>query len=80
MTAVLRGDEQDKVFTPWGNDCFYCGDKAWPPFVMWQGVPDTIYLHPECAIRLMIRLMRDVHDVQCNSHVLKRGQREKAED
>lgn len=50
--------------------CFHCGDFMTDPAIVWrggaiEGIGIQIMLHPRCAIDFMIRLMRDVHEIQC---------------
>jgi hypothetical protein len=57
------------------DECFYCEHKLGPKFIEWNGQGKdrsrflTIALHPECVIELTLRLMRDVHEFECTSHV-----------
>jgi hypothetical protein len=47
--------------------CFFCGlgQRVGEPFIMWQGlVPSALFLHPSCALDLIVRLMRDVWEYQ----------------
>ncbi len=57
----------DKVFAcRQGTACFYCYKPIDGPLVSWLGDSAEILLHPQCAIDLCIRLMRDVHEWQCS--------------
>jgi hypothetical protein len=48
--------------------CYYCrGTIISEPFIDWLSKP-TIYLHPHCAAEFAIRLLRDVHEVECRFH------------
>jgi len=49
----------------WEGPCFFCGEEVEGDLIGWMGQtgPDLI-LHPTCAVNLMIRLMRDVHEYQ----------------
>ena len=46
--------------------CFLCGERVCPPLIEWSGCGATIALHPACAVDLTIRLMRDVHALECH--------------
>lgn len=54
--------------------CFYCGAMIDGEGVYWRGLPANwpktkksadIALHVDCCIELVIRLMRDVHAIEC---------------
>lgn len=53
--------------------CFFCGDRLFPPFVHWYGMPVTngsqpvIALHPPCLVELAIRMLRDVQQIKSAS-------------
>src|SRR5215207_7970191 len=47
--------------------CYYCGAYLGSPFVMWQGAGDPLALPPSCTVELTIRLLRDVHQVECET-------------
>lgn len=51
-----------------GDPCFYCGRTTGDPSIFWLGRTGSIILHPQCAIDVTIRLLRDVHEVQCTGH------------
>lgn len=58
------------------DECWFCYESLWPEFelgaeytkhnedahycVMWNAGDAPIYLHPECAMHLSTRLIRDV--------------------
>jgi hypothetical protein len=44
--------------------------------VVWHG-PEWIYFHPDCAVEFVIRLMRDVHEVECKYGELTRRESRK---
>ena len=48
------------------SNCYYCGNRIKGPCVWWRGAPD-IWLHPECVVQMMIRMMSDVHEIQCKT-------------
>lgn len=47
--------------------CFYCFRPLTPPYVMWMGSIGAVSLHPPCAVEMTIRLLRDVHEVECRT-------------
>lgn len=53
-------------FGPPGAECFFCAEPLTTPFIMWQAA-SRLVLHPRCAVDLVIRLMRDVHEFQHTS-------------
>ena len=58
----------------WLNDqlvkqpCYYCAGVLESPFLVWMGAGEALTLHPACTVELTIRLLRDVHQVECQSH------------
>jgi hypothetical protein len=50
-------------------DCFYCGHPMTSPGIQWLGSTGEIWLHPGCVVELTIRLYRDVHEIECRSHL-----------
>ena len=68
MGVVQRGGSNgySEVFAPLlAADCFYCHEPLGPQGVMWSGTSGEIILHPGCVIELTIRLLRDVHEIEC---------------
>ena len=61
----------DRVYgpPPEGAQCFYCygGVPRDRPAIEWLGAAGAIWLHPDCALKLIVRLTRDVHEVECKS-------------
>jgi hypothetical protein len=55
---VITADEQR---------CFFCGEATTDPCVMWSGFSDDVFLHPECAVELAMRLLRDVRALEHRS-------------
>ena len=55
-----------------GVDCFLCTKPLITPVVHWMGLTGNIYLHPDCVLRLAVRMFRDVHEIQ-NGRVPKPG-------
>lgn len=47
------------------TECFYCGKAVGFPALFWMGLTGEIYLHPDCFQLLTVRLMRDLHEIQC---------------
>ncbi len=61
----------------WHRDdavCFFCDKKLTFPYVAWTGSGNALdkkdgnaswlFLHPDCAISLMLRLSRDLHSIE----------------
>lgn len=46
-------------------ECFYCGKAVGFPALFWMGATGNVYLHPDCLQLLIVRLMRDLHEIQC---------------
>jgi hypothetical protein len=52
---------------PSGLKCFYCSAPIQEfPYIDWLGTSE-IDFHPACVIELCVRLLRDVHQVECES-------------
>ncbi len=50
-----------------GHRCFFCGEFLVDPAVMWSGYHDgsgNIYLHPDCVVEWMPRVMRDALELR----------------
>ncbi len=47
--------------------CFYCGELIEDPAVTWHGATSEIWLHPGCVMDLLLRLSRDVWQLQCST-------------
>src|SRR5215212_2438363 len=43
-----------------GASCFVCGGPQGFPFIRWAGSYSQVDLNPECALRIGVRLMREV--------------------
>jgi len=56
---------QSEGITAKGELCFFCGQPTEDPAIQWTGNPHTIFLHPTCAVDFLLRLARDVHEMQC---------------
>jgi hypothetical protein len=48
--------------------CFYCAEIMSSPFIIWMGAGEPLALHPNCTVEFSIRLLRDVHQVECETH------------
>jgi len=57
------------VVTAEGESCFYCGNPTGDPAVVWSGFGGEIFLHPACCVELAIRVLRDVHAMECKAHL-----------
>ena len=44
--------------------CFLCGCQITDPAVMWMGESGPIYFHGRCAPSFLLRLGRDVHQLE----------------
>jgi len=45
--------------------CFYCSNPIMSrPFIEWLGHTEIV-LHPACAVDFCLRLLRDVHEIEC---------------
>lgn len=61
LEAIYR-DEDRRISE--GASCFVCGALLGFPFIRWAGPDAQVDLHPECALHLGVRLMRDVNEVE----------------
>jgi hypothetical protein len=43
---------------------FYCGVRLADPAIRWSGFTADIFLHGRCTEHLIIRLARDVHELE----------------
>lgn len=55
MADTMNGVECMEIV----DECFYCGKKLTTPYVYWQGMPQSISLHQQCAARLALGLAQD---------------------
>jgi len=76
LSVAVRGDA-----TPWqddahpnkgwaknlepGQECFYCWQVIHDIGLFWMGNGSDLWLHPDCFMRLTMRLMRDAWDIDC---------------
>jgi len=58
---------------PSGTSCFYCGYPLKGTIVAWWGNGADIYLHPSCVVELTIRMLRDVHEIECQTQTAITG-------
>ncbi|HEX6819550.1 MAG TPA: hypothetical protein VF120_14325 [Ktedonobacterales bacterium] len=49
------------------QQCTYCGKQMTYPGVFWGVYEVDVWLHPACVVEWMIRLMRDVHQIECTT-------------
>jgi hypothetical protein len=52
------------ILTADDQRCFLCGTATADPAVMWSGFSADIFLRPECAVEMTLRLGRDVHELE----------------
>jgi hypothetical protein len=61
--------DNDDFLGPDAPTCFYCYNAIrWRPFIEWASSGGAIFLHPACAVDLVLRLLRDVHEIECRYH------------
>jgi hypothetical protein len=53
---------------PAGTPCFYCAGLVLDVCIQWRGEGE-IMLHPACAVDLCLRILRDVHEVECRQQL-----------
>ena len=70
---MIAYDEESISFAE-HDECFYCYQKLDFPWIEWHGHESgkdgfsVIALHPRCAVDLSIRILRDVHEVECKTN------------
>lgn len=71
--ALTKRDPNEPFWSAIGEDCFYCGEVIEDdPAVEWRGFADARFvLHPDCVLKLTIRLYRDLHELE----TVKKGRR-----
>ena len=53
-----------------GESCFYCHKPiSADPAIFWFGGDCEVFLHPTCTVEWCLRLLRDVHEIECHEHV-----------
>lgn len=63
------------LYTPGRSTCFHCNKVISAPTpIHWHGSDDhgkpaSLLFHPGCAVELSIRLLRDVHAIECQEHL-----------
>ena len=55
-----------------GQPCYYCGQPITAPAIWWMGHRGQygggdVVLHPACCLELVVRLIRDVHELECRT-------------
>ena len=60
--SIIRPD--DLIYGPdlAEKDCFYCYKKFSGVAIFWMGSNGDLWLHPECLLKLAVRMFRDVHE------------------
>jgi len=73
--GLIRAAGEDQPFiTEPASHCFYCGNKLTIPAIMWAGrsgggkEASEIWLHPNCAEKLVAGLVRDVDELGFGKH------------
>src|SRR3989338_3850979 len=67
----ITWNELDSTSYFWSNNvkraehCFFCGHRLAYPVIGWMGHGSDLVMHHHCALSLCIRLIRDVHEVEC---------------
>ncbi len=51
------------------QDCFYCGEALTSPAIHWMGTGFNLIVHPGCCVELVIRLLRDVYQIENESRI-----------
>ena len=80
MSVHRYGDEFCRDYLNYSGRfvCTHCGHEiAADPFIAWLvsfGVGKArdaghIFLHPACALDLCVRMIRDVHEIECRENV-----------
>lgn len=58
MSLLETSEDLDAAGVP---DCFYCTESLTFPAVHWLGATGPIALHPNCTLRLFMRLAVDLY-------------------
>jgi hypothetical protein len=72
--AVFTPNDENEWYKKPTDCCLYCGRRISGPCIWWRGdttevkEANNIWLHPECAIQLMIRISRDIHEIQIKTN------------
>lgn len=73
--ARLNPEPESTVMYRGGDTCFHCGHAIWTDeAIEWHGndrahEAANLMFHPGCAVEFSIRLLRDVHQIECRSNV-----------
>jgi hypothetical protein len=73
--ARLNPEPESTVMYRGGETCFHCHQAIWTDeAIEWHGSDAAdgtanLMFHPGCAIELSIRLLRDVHQIECRANV-----------
>ncbi len=72
---IFRRDDLPEDTHPFGKDlltyrsgkepCFYCHASISDSHAIEWHEAESLWFHPACALDFMLRLMRDVHAIQC---------------
>lgn len=65
-----RKNENESMFIPKElkhRECWYCYNSFSWPMIIWVGNEYNAWLHPGCALALCMRLIRDVHEIECKA-------------
>jgi len=46
------------------KECFYCYKKFGEIAIFWMGNSSDLWLHPNCVLKLAVRMFRDVHEAE----------------
>lgn len=68
-------DEHGIAHTAVGRACSFCGGLLQDPAVFWMLYDGELFLHPVCVFGLLIRLGRDVHEIEKPSYYADRRKR-----
>ncbi len=49
--------------------CIYCGEPLDAPHILWVGRTAELLVHAACALDFSLRLLRDVHEIECRLHL-----------
>jgi len=63
MSIIFPEDElYGPVLTE--KNCFYCYKKFSGAAIFWLGSDGDLWLHPDCVLKLAVRMFRDVHEAE----------------
>jgi|1_EtaG_2_1085319.scaffolds.fasta_scaffold05779_9 hypothetical protein len=55
--------------------CFLCGAGFKDVAILWDGLPEALWLHPGCVTDLAVCMFRDVHEVNNPGYYSNRDRR-----